>query len=321
MAAAATSTTRHHTEDRLMPIPDFQTIMLPLLQFVADGKEHTAAHTIQALADAFNLSAEERGKTLAGGRQTLLTNRVSWARIHLAKAGLIATPRRGVFAITEAGRQLLATKPARIDTKLLADRYPEYEGFPRATTATAQASSGNVAAETTETPEEAMDRAYLSRREALTTELLDRIKGASPSFFESLVVKLLVALGYGGSIQDAASVVGKSGDEGIDGIIKEDRLGLDVIYVQAKKWDGNVGRPAIQQFAGALHGQRARKGVFITTSTFTKEARDYVTHIDPRIVLIDGRELASLMIERGVGVTLDRVYELKRIDSDFFDEE
>jgi restriction system protein len=166
-----------------------------------------------------------------------------------------------------------------------------------------------------------MDRAYKSRREALALELLDRIKGASASFFESLVVKLLVTLGYGGSIQDAASVVGKSGDEGIDGIIKEDRLGLDVIYVRAKKWDGSVGRPAIQQFAGALHGQRARKGVFITTSTFTKEARDYVAHIDPRIVLIDGHELASLMIDHGVGVTLDRVYELKRVDSDFFEEE
>jgi restriction system protein len=303
-----------------MAIPDFQTIMLPLMQWVQDGKEHTSGEVIEALATAFKLTPEDRSELLPSGRQQRFNNRVHWARTHLAKAGLLSAPRRGVMQITDAGRELLASPPSRIDLNVLS-RYPEFEEFRKATSVVEGGDGGAPGVTVAQTPEEAMERAYQSKREAFAIELLDRIKAASPAFFESLVVQLLVAMGYGGSIQDAASVVGKSGDEGIDGIIKEDRLGLDVIYVQAKKWEAAVGRPVIQQFAGALHGQRARKGVFITTSTFSKEARDYVSHIDPRIVLIDGRELASMMIDHNVGVTQERVYELKRVDSDFFSDE
>jgi restriction system protein len=301
-----------------MSIPDFQTLMLPLLRKTADGQEHDIRDVTKTLADEFHLTPEERSQLLPSGRQPVFNNRAHWARTHLVKAGVLEAPRRAFIKITARGQHILTSPPTRLDMAFLA-QYPEYQEFREATTEPAAPAVPEPSA--AKTPEEAMESAYQVTRDALALELLEHLKAARPSFFESVVVRLLVAMGYGGSIEDAASVVGQSGDQGIDGIIKEDKLGLDVIYVQAKKWDNSVGRPHIQQFAGALHGQRARKGVFITTSTFTKDARDYVAHIDPRIVLIDGKELASLMIDFNVGVTSQRSYELKRVDSDFFVDE
>ena len=301
-----------------MAIPDFQSVMLPLVRAASDGQEHVFGDLVAHLADEFHLTAAERAQLLPSGGQQLFRNRVGWARFHLVKAKLLDATRRGVVRITERGLRTVASPPRRIDIPFLM-QFPEYQEFRAA--AAPEEPDEPPATEQTQTPEEAIDAAYIRKREALVSELLERIRGSSPDFFEALVVRLLVAMGYGGSIRDAASVRGKPGDEGIDGVIKEDKLGLDIIYVQAKKWENTVGRPQIQQFAGALHGQRARKGVFITASTFSRDARDYVAHIDPRIVLIDGHELAELMIDHNVGVTLERIYELKRVDSDFFLEE
>jgi restriction system protein len=295
-----------------MPIPDFQTIMLPLLRQTSNGQEHLFRDLVAALEDEFHLTPEERAEMLPSGGQRLFRNRVGWARFHLVKANLLDAPRRGIVRITDRGRQVLAQNPSRVDMSLLSG-FAEYREF-RAAAGSSDDGETDVRPDETQTPEEAIEAAYARHREALASELLERIRSGSPGFFEELVVRLLKKMGYG----DAASVTGRSGDEGIDGIIKEDRLGLDVIYVQAKRWENTVGRPQIQQFTGALHGRRARKGVFITASAFSREARDYVEHIDPRIVLIDGHELAELMIDHNVGVSPETSYELKRIDSDFF---
>jgi restriction system protein len=273
----------------------------------------------------FQLSEADRDELIPSGTQPLLANRIGWAKTYLLKAGLVQSPRRGVIRITDRGRQALATDE-RIDSRYLR-RFPEFVDFQRSSGADEDPIPGQpqptptvpVPAETT--PEELIEAGYRQVQNALASDLLDRVKGASPAFFERLVVELLVKMGYGGSLADAGKAVGRSGDQGIDGIIKEDRLGLDVIYLQAKRWESTVGRPDIQQFAGALQGQRARKGVFITTSNFSADARQYAANIDTGIVLIDGNELARLMIAHGVGVTPVALYELKRIDSDYFAEE
>lgn len=303
-----------------MAIPDYQTVMLPLLRFLGDGKEHNIGEVVDSLADEFNLSSEERQQLLDSGQQTVIRNRASWARTYLKKAGLIESARRGYFRITERGHSVLASKPERIDVKYL-EQFPEFLAFRELRHERPDEAHTRVTALSDATPEEALDAAYGRLRLDLEAELLDQVKGASPAFFERLVVELLVRMGYGGTLRDAGQAVGKSGDGGIDGIIKEDPLGLDVIYIQAKRWDSTVGRPEIQKFAGALQGHRARKGVFITTSSFSADALEFASRIDSKIVLIDGAALAKHMIDHNVGVSVARSYEVKRIDSDYFSEE
>ncbi|MBI4384472.1 MAG: restriction endonuclease [Nitrospinae bacterium] len=308
-----------------MAIPDFQTIMLPLLQFLGDEKEHSLREIIDALALYFKLSEEEKNELLPSGNQSRFANRVSWARSYLGQSGLLENIRRGVFKITERGIEVLKQSPPLIDRKFL-ERFPEYVEFQKreskSKTESLMPSSNTVQQGTQqETPIEALESGYLILRENLARELLDKIKKCSPSFFERLVVDLLVKMGYGGSVRDAGSAIGGRGDEGIDGVIKEDRLGLDMIYLQAKRWEATVGRPEIQKFAGALQGQRAKKGVFITTSDFSRDALEFAKNIDSKIVLIDGEKLAQLMIDFNLGVSNVAVYEVKKIDSDYFEEE
>ncbi len=300
-----------------MTIPDFQTIMRPLLQHMSDGQEHSNRDLTETLADYFQLTEEERNRLLPSGRQNVFTNRVAWAKADLKMAGLTESPKRGISVITQRGRDVLQQNPERIDRKFL-KQYPEY--LEKISQGSKKADSENDGETAKQTPHEVLDNAYQNLRQELSSELLLQIKNSSPEFFEQLVIDLLVAMGYGGTLQDAGQSIGKAGDEGIDGIIKEDRLGLDLIYVQAKKWESPVSRPEIQKFAGALQGKRARKGVFITTSCFSRGARDYAASIENKIVLIDGEELAGLMIDYGVGVSTANLYEIKRIDFDYFEE-
>ncbi len=318
--------------------------MLPLLRIVEDGREYDASRCAEAIAERFAVSADERQRLLPSGRQRMLDNRVGWARTYLVKAGLLErTGSHGTVRITERGRQALQSGVARIDIGYLS-QYPEFEEFRRRPTAPSgngaepevkgglEAAPIDVAVHgkfpasdetmiASQTPVELLESSYQRLRQALAEELLDRISQSSPQFFEQLVVDLLVAMGYGGSRADAGQAVGRSGDDGVDGIIKEDRLGLDVVYVQAKRWDQPIGRPAVQAFAGSLEGHRARKGVFIKTSRFTSDAKDYVTRIEKRIVLIDGDQLAQYMIDHGVGVADVAAYQVKRVDADYFDEQ
>lgn len=304
-----------------MPIPDYQTLMLPLLRFAADGNDHTTREAVEVLATEFQLTPAERNELLASGQQAIFNNRVGWANSYLKKAGLLESPRRGALRITARGKQVLGDNPTRIDVKYL-DRFPEFiefRGASRNNRETATTESVPIVA-TEQTPEEALELAHQSLRLSLAQDILGRILSCSPTFFERLVVELLVKMGYGGSRRDAGERIGQSGDGGIDGIIKEDRLGLDTIYIQAKRWQGSVGRPEIQKFVGALQGQRAKKGVFITTSFYTAEAIDYASRIDTKVVLIDGQLLASLMMDFDVGVSVSASYIVKRIDSDYFEE-
>lgn len=296
-----------------MAIPDFQTIMLPLLRFCADGKEHANQEALDALATEFGLTNDERKKLLPSGQQRVFDNRVAWARAHMKMALLIENPRRGIFRITGRGKSILEQSPPSIDLKFLRQfsEYVDAREKPKSDAST-------VTAEEAQTPEEQIEQAYETLRENLAGELLQQLKSASPSFFEKVVVDVIVRMGYGGSLKDAGQAIGRSGDEGIDGVINEDRLGLDSIYIQAKRWEGTVSRPEIQKFAGALQGKRATKGVFITTSDFSEGSRDFASNISSKIILIDGKQLADLMIEYGVGVSTIVTYELKKLDSDFF---
>ena len=304
-----------------MAIPDFQSAMLPVLRDLAQG-ERGGQETLDALAELFGLTDEELAERLPSGKQATFTNRVAWAKAYLKAAGLVESPRRGIYRLTERGRQTLAENPPSIGISYLM-RFPEFVAFrQRSTTATdlpptiAEAPAINPT--DGRTPDDLIDDGYRQLRESLIIDLRERIALMPPARFEQLVVDLLTEMGYGGPQEDAGLVVGRGGDEGIDGVIKEDRLGLETIYIQAKRWQGTVGRPEIQRFAGALQGQRARKGVFITTSSFTKEAQTYANSIQTRIVLIDGAQLAELMIDNGVGVTPIKMYEIKRVDSDYF---
>ena len=301
-----------------MPVPDYQSTMLPFLRFAGDKAEHSLREGIEALANEFKLTEQERQELLPSGQQEIFTNRVGWARTYLKKAGLIQTPRRGFFKITERGLDVLKQKPAQINAKFLT----QFEEF-RAFQALKREPSDNGADEIEQqrTPQEALEQAYQSLRSELAAEILSQIKQSPPSLFERLVVELVVKMGYGGSRKDAGQAIGKSGDEGIDGIIKEDRLGLDIIYLQAKRWEATVGRPEIQKFAGALQGQRARKGIFITTSDFSRDAEEYAARIESKIILIDGEQLAQLLIDHNIGVTPVSNFEIKKIDSDYFTEQ
>ena len=305
-----------------MSIPDYQTIMLPLLKFAGDGKEHSMREAIESLAKQFDLSPDERQALLPSGQSLVFDNRVSWARTYLKQAGLLESPRKGTIRITERGIQVLDQNPDRIDVNFL-KRYDEFRKF-RArggSGAAGHKAHGEAAKDSIATPEEMFSTAYETLEQSLAGDLLEQVRKASPGFFERLVVQLLVAMGYGGTFKEAAQAVGQSGDEGIDGIVNQDRLGLEVVYVQAKRWAAAVGRPELQKFVGALAGKNANKGVFITTSSFTAEAQNYAASVHQKIVLIDGQRLVDLMIEHNVGVSTTMTYEIKKVDSDFFVEE
>ena len=297
-----------------MAIPDSQSIMLPLLELAGDNSTHRFRDAVTYLGDHFRLTDDEKRELMTDGRMRLYY-RVAFARRYLKLAGLLEDPGRGEFRITELGLRVLEDKPSRIDFKSLRQ---QFDGVPDPVIDEEQSQPGDLP---TVTPEEALQDAYETLRNSLATDLLYQAKQSSPSFFETLVVDVLVRMGYGGSRKDAGEAIGQSGDEGIDGIIKEDRLGLDIIYIQAKRWESTVGRPEVQRFGGALQGRRARKGVFITTSSFSREAVDYTGKIDTKVILIDGKRLAELMIDHGVGVRTDATYELKRIDADYFPDE
>ena len=304
-----------------MAIPDFQSLMLPVLQLAQDQREHSLQEAIESLAKRFNLSDDERNELLPSGRQAIFDNRVGWARTYLKKALLLHSPKRSYFQISERGLAVLKQSPPFINIKFLG-QFPEFVEFKDRSNKSGDNSITEPVEDVLQSPGEEFELAYQRIRIALATELLQTIKTCSPAFFERLVVDLLVKMGYGGTRKDAGQAIGKSGDGGIDGIIKEDRLGLDIVYIQAKRWDETlISRPEIQKFAGALQGQRAKKGIFITTSKFTQSAHDYAGFIDSKIVLIDGETLAQLMIDYNVGVNVVATYELKRMDSDYFAEE
>lgn len=307
-----------------MAIPDYETLMLPLLVRLGDGHERVLKELQQELANDFKLSAEERAQLLPSGGTLTFHSRVGWAKTYLKKAGLVLQPKRGNVQITPAGQAVLWERPERIDVGYL-ERFPSFLEFRTKTKDKADLAAPAVQPNlpmVEMTPDEVIEAEYQRSIAALADEVLDRVRSCSPLYFERLVVQLMIKMGYGGSREEAGRAVGRSGDGGIDGVINEDRLGLDAIYLQAKRWANNVGRPEIQQFVGALAGQRASKGVFITTSRFSQEARDYAaSNSNYKVVLIDGERLADLMIEHDLGVSVAATYQLKRIDSDFFAEE
>ncbi len=304
-----------------MSIPDYQSVMLPLLTLLSDSNELSLRDMVEKLSMKFSLTDDERKELLASG-QPIFDNRVGWARTYLKKAGLVDSPKRGVNKITPRGLDIISKKPTIINVKFL-EQFPEFLEFK----AIKKKDSGDVVEKPEEssdqTPEETLEYSYQKIRKSVTEELLSKVIKLHPSFFEKLVIDLLVKMGYGGSIKEAGKALGKTGDEGIDGTIKEDKLGLDIIYVQAKRWKpGNVvGRPEIHKFIGALAGQGAKKGIFITTSSFTKDAIEYTPKNETKIVLIDGEQLAQLMMDHDLGVSSVSKYEIKRIDNDYFGEE
>jgi restriction system protein len=307
-----------------MAVPDYQSLMLPLLRFAGEKKDETSTgDAVEALAKELDLTDEDMKEMLPSGIQYTFVNRIGWASTYMKKAGLLEATRRGYYRITSRGQELLKKQPKAINVKLL-KQYPEFLEFQqlKGTRRGEKLGSSDGAPDiSTATPSEALEAAYENLREELADDLLSRLKKSSPSFFERVVVELLVRMGYGGSRNDAGKAIGRSGDGGIDGIIKEDRLGLDVIYIQAKRWDNNsVGRPDVMQFAGALQAQKANKGIFITTSKFTDDARSYVSQIGSKIVLIDGEQLTNLMIDNDVAVSTVSLYPVKKIDTDYFDE-
>lgn len=302
-------------------IPDYQSIMLPLLRYISDSKEHKMRDVTDGLAIQLGVNEEEKKELLPSGAAPVFYNRTAWAKTYLKKAGLIDSPKQGIVVISSRGLEVLKKNPITIDVKFL-KQFSEFVEF-QTTKREDDTEVDTVEDVSTETPEEALETAYQKIRKSLAQDLLSKVITLSPGFFEKLVVELLVKMGYGGSIKDAGRAIGKSGDEGIDGTIKEDKLGLDIIYIQAKRWQtGNtVGRPELQKFVGALAGQGAKKGIFITTSTFTRDALDYVPRNETKIVLIDGQQLAQYMIDYNLGVTSVNSYEVKRMDSDYFGEE
>lgn len=304
-----------------MTIPDYQSIMYPLLRLAGDNNKHHIHEATEQLADEFVLSVEEKSELLPSGTQSTFYNRVGWARTYLLKAGLLTSPERGFFQITERGRDSLKTGINRIDNTYL-QQFPEFIEFRRRRSRTTLTNRNHDLVEESLTPEEEIENVYQRIRNDLADDLLEYILKSPPGFFEKLVIDLLVSMGYGGTHKEAARAVGHAGDEGIDGIIDEDRLGLDSIYIQAKRWQPRtpVGRPLIQEFVGALQGRRAKRGIYITTSYFTNEAKEYAKNIDTKIVLIDGDRLTDLMIDFGVGVSTRIRYDIKEVDTDYFSE-
>jgi restriction system protein len=309
-----------------MALPTYEQMMLPVLRHASDGLEHTSRQAIEAVAAAFHLTDEQQTALLPSGQQPILDNRANWARCYMTKAGLLTATKRGFHKITDRGQQVLQQNPTGIDNALLI-QFPEFVQFKSLRKRPTNSGSGTLDSTIptdveAQTPQESIEFGYQQMRKEWEAELLALVKSCSPGFFERLVVDLLVRMGYGGSHQDAGAAIGRSGDGGIDGVIKEDKLGLDVVYIQAKRWDTNVvGRPDIQRFVGALVGQKARKGVFITTASFSNEAKQYVAGIESKVVLIDGAELGRLMVDNNVGISVVNTYEIKRVDSDYFTEQ
>ncbi len=302
-------------------IPDFQSIMLPLLRITGDKKEHAIHEVREKLAEHFNLTKEERAELLSKSKQTKFNNRVGWARTYLKKANLLTYTQKAHFKITQRGLDVLQKNPSKINVKYL-KQFPEFIKFIKPSNKPPQPVNKDV--ETIledKTPEDLIEIGYEKYQDKLLSDLLEQVKQCSPEFFERLVVELIVSMGYGGSFEDAGKAVGSSGDEGIDGIIKEDKLGLDVIYLQAKKWAHPVGSPEIQKFAGALLGKKAKKGIFITTSKFSNGAIDYARNVENKIILIDGDQLTRYMVENNIGVSEVTSYSIKKIDLDYFIEE
>lgn len=298
-----------------MTIPDYQTIMLPLLEFAGDQEEHSRHEAIEHISKIFSLTEEEKNQLLPSGTKPIINNRVGWAKTYLKKAGLLEYPKRGYLKITDLGLRVLEDKPEKIDNRYLRN-FPSFLEFKK----TRVEKKEDTDFETEKTPLELIENGVQQINMDLGDELLEYITGSSPTFFERLVVDLLVRMGYGGSIMDAGSALGRTGDEGVDGVIKEDKLGLDNIYIQAKRWKSSVGRPELQAFVGALQGKRSRKGIFITTSSFTDTAIKYVNTIETKVALIDGETLVRYMIENDLGVITRDTYKIKEIDSDYFDE-
>lgn len=302
-----------------MPIPNYQSLMLPILKFLGDRREHSLKEIIAHMYENSKLPETEKRQLLPSGREKIFSNRIRWARWYLEKAGLIKSPRRAFSIITRSGLDVLRKNPSEINVKYL-EQFPEFAQYIKSKKESVEKTKPreSVSLDNVD-PTELLDSAYQNLKSTLLDDLLNEVRKGDPSFFENLVITLLVKMGYGGSREDAGKAIGQTGDEGIDGIIKEDKLGLDAVYIQAKKWKAAVGRPKIQEFVGALKGRSANKGVFITTSTFTKEAIKYTSKIEsPKIVLIDGVRLAELMFEFDVGVFSEASYEVKRIDSEFF---
>ena len=300
-----------------MAIPTYDQLKSNVLQIMKDGNVRSVGELTDIISKQLGLSTEDLEKLLPSGTQTVIYSRTSWACTYLKQAGLLDRPERAKLVITERGQQALIETGGQIDNSYLR-KYPEFVEFMRRSN---DKQTTPIEPNLSElSPEEQLDSAALSLQQSLADDLLDKLKTVSPSFFERIVVDLLVSMGYGGSVKDAGKTIGKSGDGGVDGIIKEDKLGLDTIYIQAKRWEGTVGRPEVQKFAGALQGFRAKKGVFITTSSYSNDALDFVKNIDSKIVLIDGAELSRLMIEYGVGVGVQRVVKVMRLDGDYFEE-
>jgi restriction system protein len=301
-----------------MAIPKYDEMMLPVLRILGDGVEHPQRELADQIADHFKLTPQERAERLPKVKATYLRHRLGWAGFSLRRAGLAESPRTGALQITDAGRTFLASKPSQLRAADL-KRFPAYAAFVERMKSEAEVPETKIES-AHETPEERIEAAFSDLNQTLVGELLTRLSTVDPFRFERIVLDLLVAMGYGGSFKEAAAVTQKTGDEGIDGVINEDRLGLDVIYIQAKRWKSSIGRPEIQNFVGALAGKKAGKGIFITTSEFHDNARDYETGIHQKIILIDGRRLAELMIEHDIGVAEEHAYSVKKIDSDYFEE-
>jgi restriction system protein len=295
-------------------IPDYQTLMLPLLKHISDGEVHTTSELLPALAAEFGLTSQDLAELTPTKKHKVFNNRVHWAKAQLKIHGLIDLVHKHTFRITARGLQVLQENPDRITNQFLKEKF-------KLEKSEISISDNEKNISETQTPEEVIDFGYQKIIQSLEQEILSKLKSVHPSFFEKIVVDLLVKMGYGGSIAEAGKATKYTNDEGIDGIIKEDKLGLDVIYIQAKRWEGTVSRPEIQKFVGALAGQRAKKGVFITTSNFSKEATSYATQMDAKIVLIDGEQLAQYMIDYKVGVSVQNTYEIKKMDSDYFEED
>lgn len=303
-----------------MFIPDYQSIMLPLLKFVGDEKEHSMSEATDHIINIFNLSEEARKEILPSGQQYIINNRVSWARTYLKKSGLIEQPKKSLLKITDQGLKVLQNNPSKISIRYL-EQFSQFMNF-RNSKKVIKNNGFQEKIEKNElyTPHENLEDIYQKITKDLAQELLCLVKQNSPRFFEKLVIELLLKMGYGGSFIEAGKHIGQSGDGGIDGMINEDKLGLDVIYIQAKRWENNVGCPEIRNFVGSLVGKKVNKGVFITTSSFTKDALKYTETITHKIILINGEMLTQLMIENEIGVLKIASYDIQKINTDYFDE-
>ena len=303
-------------------IPKYEEIMLPLLKYLADGKEHVLSEIHDFLAEQFKLTDDELRELLPSGKQTIFRNRVGWARTYMKKAGLLISKKRAHFKISDKGLELLKENPTEINSKFLTryDDFVKFKTIRRERKNGASSQSELIEDNTDQTPEESLEYAYQKLHSELAKDLLDIVKACSPDFFEKLVIDLLITMGYGGSRKDAGQAMGKSGDGGIDGIINEDKLGLDVIYLQAKRWDNTVPVKEIRDFTGALASKKAKKGIFITTSSFPKSVYEFVGQVEYKIILIDGERLTDLMIKNSIGLSTVNTYHVKTIDSDYFQE-